>query len=447
MGIPFVPLGTITEELDGKEIRIRGYLHTKRDGKKFSFFVLREGKFTVQVIVSKDLNPDGYNQESYIEVIGVVSKAKEVKSCSQKYAELQAKQVILIGESEAVLPIIPAQQDVDADKRVASSKVDMVTGLQNRVLDMRSQVNRAIFRISSGVGGLFRDFCFERDFVEIHTPKICPGRSEGGSNCFEFKFFDQDATLAQSPQLYKQMCVVGGLERVFEIAPAFRAEKSNTPRHLCEFTSMDFEMEITSFDMLLATISDLFRFIFDGLNRLFREEIAVVQKEYNLVDLVYAGPPVIIDYPEAVAMLSAAGVEQSVEEDIGTEAERKLGALVKEKYNTDIYILKHFPLLSRPFYTAPHPTDSRFSLSFDVELRGEEIVSGAQRLNTKAALDASGQARGIVIPEAYANSFRYGAPQHGGAGVGLERVTMLFLGLDNVKRSTLFPRFYGPMYS
>lgn len=440
-------LNLVNEGLDGKEIRIRGYLHTKRIGKKVSFLVLREGKFTVQVIAEPGLNPDSYNQESYLEVRGVVSKAKEIKSCSQKFAELQAKELITIGDSEAVLPIIPAQQDSDPDKRVASAKIEMVTGLLYRVLDLRSQANRAIFRVSSGVCKLFAEYMRQNGFVEIHTPKICPGRSEGGSNCFEFKFFDQDATLAQSPQLYKQMCIVGGLERVFEIAPAFRAEKSNTPRHLCEFTSMDFEMEIVRFPDLLTYIWGLFKFLFDGLNREYAEEIAVVKKEYNVTPLVYSGEPVIIDYPEAVALLAAAGTEQSVEEDIGTEAEKKLGALVKAKFNTDIYILKHFPLLSRPFYTAPHPTDPRLSLSFDVEVRGEEIVSGAQRLNTKAALDLAGKARSLVIPEAYANSFKYGAPQHGGAGVGLERVTMLFLGLDNVKRATLFPRFYGPMYN
>lgn len=238
--------------------------------------------------------------------------------------------------------------------------VGMDTRLNSRVMDLRTPANQAIFRIQAGVCRFFRQFFTERGFTEIHTPKLIGGASEGGSNCFSFKYFEQDACLAQSPQLYKQMaCACSGLEKVFEIGPVFRAENSNTHRHLCEFTGLDFEMVIKEhYFEVLDVCSELFIYIFQKINEEYEKELAAIQEQHPFEPLKFITPTLRLTYEEGVKMLHDHGVEQGLTEDLSTENERTLGKLVREKYETDFYILDKFPLAVRPFYTMPDPEDS-----------------------------------------------------------------------------------------
>lgn len=311
-------------------------------------------------------------------------------------------------------------------------------------MDLRTPANQSIFRVQSGVCRFFRQFFIDRDFVEIHTPKLISGASEGGANVFKFKYFDQEGCLAQSPQLYKQMaCACAGLEKVFEIGPVFRAENSNTHRHLCEFTGMDFEMVIKEhYFEVLDVFSDLFIYIFDHLNAEFAKELAIINEQHPFEPLKYLNPSLRLTYEEGVNMLHAAGVEQAMTEDLSTENERILGQLVRDKYETDFYILDKFPLAVRPFYTMPDPNDSRWSNSYDLMIRGEEIVSGAQRVHDPAMLAKRMKEMDIPADElaSYVDAFKYGAQPHGGGGIGMERVVMLFLGLGNIRKSSMFPR-------
>ncbi|XWS70634.1 hypothetical protein CRYUN_Cryun03dG0063600 [Craigia yunnanensis] len=216
----------------------------------------------------------------------------------------------------------------------------------------------------------------------------------------------QPAYLAQSPQLHKQMSICGDFGRVFENGPVFRAEDSYTHRHLCEFTGLDVEIEI--------------------------------RKHYS----EYKPNTLRFTFAEGVQMLKDAGVEVDPLGDLNTETERKLGQLVLEKYGTEFYILHRYPLAVRPFYTMPCYDNSLYSNSFDVFIRGEEIISGAQRVHVPEFLAEHAQACGIDVNtiSTYIDSFRYGAPPHGGFGVGLERVVMLFCGLGNIRKPSLFPR-------
>ncbi|MDA9080600.1 hypothetical protein N9M16_04140 [Candidatus Dependentiae bacterium] len=280
--------------------------------------------------------------------------------------------------------------------------------------------------------------------MEIHTPKLIGGASEGGASVFKLDYMGQSACLAQSPQLYKQMAVESDLERVFEIGPVFRAENSNTHRHLCEFTGLDMEMAIKEhYFEVLDVLDNLFLHMFDGLNERFAHELKVVSQQFPYEPLKYLRPSLRLEFPEGIRMLQEHGVE-GVDPlgDLSTEHERILGALVKEKYDTDFYMLTKYPAAARPFYTMPDPADANYSNSYDIFIRGEEIISGAQRIHDPELLRTRAEECGIEVDtiQSYIDAFKYGALPHGGCGVGLERVVMLFLNLGNIRKTSMFPR-------
>ena len=239
------------------------------------------------------------------------------------------------------------------------------------------------------------------------------------------------------------MAVESDFDRVFEIGPVFRAENSNTHRHLCEFTGLDFEMAINEhYFEVLDVIDALFLHIFDGLTAKFGAELAAVNAQHPFEPLQYLRPTLRLTFAEGVEMLKAAGLEVDPFGDLSTETERVLGRLVKEKYATDFYILHRYPLAARPFYTMPSPDDGRYTNSYDVFIRGEEIISGAQRVHDVALLTKRATECGIDIAsiQAYIDAFKFGALPHGGAGVGLERVVMLYLASGNIRKTSMFPR-------
>ena len=321
--------------------------------------------------------------------------------------------------------------------------VKMNTRLDNRVFDLRVPTTQAIFKLQSGVAHLFREYLDSKDFIEIHSPKLIGGASEGGSNVFKFKYFNQDACLAQSPQLYKQMCIISDFKRVYEIGPVFRAENSFTSRHLCEFTGLDLEMEIKEhFFEVLDILGELFYFIFKGLNERYAKELEIVNNQYPFEPLILTPEVLKLPWTEGIKLLTENGFKQDINEDLDTENEKALGKLVRDKYKTDFYILYGYPKSARPFYTMPDPKDENFTNSFDAFIRGEEVLSGAQRIHDYDLLLKKIKEKEIN-PETlsdYLNAFKLGAPAHGGAGIGLERVVKLFIGLGNIKKCVLFPR-------
>jgi aspartyl-tRNA synthetase len=290
---------------------------------------------------------------------------------------------------------------------------------------------------------LFREFLFQNEFTEIHSPKLIGCASEGGAEVFKVTYFDSWAYLAQSPQLYKQMAICSDMERVFEIGPIFRAEKSFTHRHLCEFVGLDIEMAFNEhYYEVLDMLDGMFTYIFDHLSSRFAKELEIVNHQFPFAPLQYLKPTLRLSYKEGVAMLREAGVQMGDLEDLSTANERKLGELVKLKYKTDFYILDKFPRAVRPFYTMPDPHNPDYTNSYDIFLRGEEIMSGAQRVHDAQLLTEQALAKGVK-PESikdYIDSFKYGAAPHAGGGVGLERMTMLYLGLKNIRSTSMWPR-------
>jgi aspartyl-tRNA synthetase len=299
-------------------------------------------------------------------------------------------------------------------------------------------------KMQAAVGAAFREFFESKGWVEVHSPKIIAGSSEGGAEIFKVNYFGQEASLAQSPQLYKQMCIAADFPGVWEIGAVFRAEKSFTNRHLCEFTGVDFEVPFHNhYFEVLDVIGELFAFVFRTLKERHAETIAVVQEQYPHEPFqMNEGEAVKLEFTEACAMLAEVGVEQNPKKDFSAESEHALGKLVKERFATDFFIVYNYPEDARPFYSMPNPTKPGYTNSYDVFMCGEEILSGAQRVHDPELLIERAKFKDMD-PEAltdYINAFRLGCPPHAGGGIGLERVTKLFLGIHNIRKVTLFPR-------
>ncbi|KAL6648345.1 hypothetical protein ACP70R_012569 [Stipagrostis hirtigluma subsp. patula] len=361
---------------------------------------------------------------------GIISIPKEPLRTTTQKVEIQVRKIYCVSLAESNLPFnfedaARSEEDIlrakkDGEKVV---RVNLETRLNDRPLDLRTPTNQAIFKIQSEIDFKFVTFLKERNFVWIHTPKITPGLSEGGAAVFKFDYVNNElASLAQSPQIYKQMAVHGGFKRVFEVGPIFRAEKSNTHRHLCEYIGLHVEMEIK--------------------DHYFEEELEMINRQYPFEPLKYLEKTLKLTYDEGITMLKEAGVDIDYTSDLNTEAEKKLGQLVRDKYGTDFFILYQYPLALRPFYTMPSLDNPQYSNSFDVFIRGEEIISGSQRIHNKRLLNDQIKKSGIDerTLKGFVDSFNYGSPPHGGFGAGLERIVMLFCGLPNIRLASLFPR-------
>ncbi|XP_050387947.1 uncharacterized protein LOC126804755 [Argentina anserina] len=451
---PLVSIKDIQTNLVGQQIWVRGRLHSSRCKGKQAFFVLRQQHFTVQAIlrvaegtqVTKDMITfaAGLPKESIIDVYGLVKQSPvKIESCSQTDVELELSQVYAVSRSDARLAVQIEDLSRSESETVLVIRVDQDTRLNNRVIDLRTVTNQAIFRFESGVTNLFREALNKRAFVEIHTPKIINAASEGGANVFEVSYFKTKAYLAQSPQFYKQMAIAADFDRVYTVGAVFRAEDSNTHRHLTEFVGLDLEMAFNyDYHEVVDLIGKTFVDIFKGLEERFATEIAAVHRQYPAEPFKYLDETLVLKFPEAVEMLRQAGAEMGDEDDLTTANEKLLGKLVRDKYQTDFYILDKFPLAVRPFYTMPDPHDIKYSNSYDMFMRGEEILSGAQRIHDEQLLRERASHHGIDLAtiEPYVKAFKYGCPPHAGGGIGLERVAMLYLGLDNIRKTSMFPR-------
>jgi len=266
--------------------------------------------------------------------------------------------------------------------------VEQNTRLDYRVIDLRTPANHAIYTISTAFCSFFRKLLTKENFIEIHTPKLLGSSSEGGSEVFEVKYFDRRAYLAQSPQFYKQMCVVGDFGRVFEIGPVFRAENSNTHRHLTEFVGVDLEMEFNQhYHEVLIFIGRLLAKIFKLIESKYEKELQIINEQYPFSRITFPDEPLILKFPEAVKLIREAGGNQGDLDDLTTENEKMLGRVIKAKFGTDFYIVDKFPLGVRAFYTMPDPEDNRYGNAYDIFLRGEEISSGAQRCHNSQLLE------------------------------------------------------------
>ncbi|KAF7320367.1 Aspartate-tRNA ligase [Mycena kentingensis (nom. inval.)] len=453
-------------KLDGQTVVFRARIHTSRlQGNKMAFLNLRQRIHTVQALVvvtadkvSKQMVKwsGSLADESIVLVEGVVTKTGEpIKSATIQDVEVHVSQIHLISGIDGRLPFsLEDASRPDTDETVAEaegetrqfSRVLLDTRLNNRVVDLRTPTNQAVFTLQSAIGDLFRAFLSGEGFTEIHSPKLQGAATESGASVFKVSYFKGSAFLAQSPQLAKQMAIAADFERVYEIGPVFRAEDSNTHRHMTEFMGLDLEMTINEhYHEVMELLDSLFLHIFRGLKAQYSTEIATVGNQFPAEEFTWRekeqGGTLKLTFREAIDLLAADGVSEKLD-DINTENEKRLGRIIKAKYNTDYFIIDKFPLELRPFYTMPDPEDPTLSNSYDFFMRGEEILSGAQRIHDPALLMAKMRSKGVEPDsmKAYVDAFRMGCAPHGGGGIGLERVLMLFLKLNNIRRASLFPR-------
>ncbi|KZT06908.1 aspartate-tRNA ligase [Laetiporus sulphureus 93-53] len=460
---PHTHIADLKPEMDGQQVLFRARMQASRaQGSKMIFFNFRQRIDTVQGLlivspgkVSKQMYKwaDSLQLESIVLVEGTVKKAPElIKSATIQDVEVHLSQIHLISGLTAVLPFTvedaarPETEIVGTDDEVRNKRVLLDTRLNNRVVDLRTQTNQAIFKLQHAIGILFREFLEGLGFTEIHSPKLQGAATESGASVFQVSYFKGKAFLAQSPQLAKQMAIAADFERVYEIGPVFRAEESNTHRHMTEFIGLDLEMAIEEhYHEVMELLDSLFVHMFRSLRQRYAKEIETVRIQFPADEFKWREGPegtLKLSFKEAVDLLVEDGVPREKLDDINTENEKRLGRIVRQKYDTDYFIIDKFPMALRPFYTMPDPNDPTLSNSYDFFMRGEEILSGAQRVHDPALLEEQMRAKGVdpASMSYYVDAFRLGCPPHGGGGIGLERVLMLFLKLNNIRRASLFPR-------
>lgn len=326
------------------------------------------------------------------------------------------------------------------------------TILDNPVIRKRAPVDNAIQDIRNEVQFLFMEYLRARRFKKFESPGLIEAASEGGANVFAMPYFGKKAYLAQSPQFYKQYEIAGGRERVFCVGPVYRAENSNTPRHMTEFTGLDIEMEIEHhYHEVRDMLEGVLLYIFKGLEKNCAKEIELVRAVYPSEPFLLPpeGKEVRLTFAEGQKLLREEGPEEfrnvTDDEDMSTAQEKALGALVRKKFNTDFYVLDKFPIEARPFYAMPDPENPKVTNAFDFMMRGQEILSGGQRIHLPAELEESMRKKelnpnGPGLKE-YVDMFRSaGVPPHGGGGIGLDRVVAWYLQLPSVHLACAFPR-------
>lgn len=424
--------GQITEELNNKKIRVAGWVHEVKDLGGIKFLWIRDREGIIQVTAPKKkvseevfkLIPSLHN-EDVVSVEGIVNFTPKARLGF----ELIPEKITFLSKAETPLPLDPT----------GKVKAELDTRLDNRFMDLRRPEIMAVFKIRSNTFKAVRDFFYNEGFLEIHTPKIIATATEGGTELFPMKYFEKDAFLAQSPQLYKQIMMASGLDRVFEIAPIFRAEEHNTTRHLNEAWSIDGEMAfIENEDEVMKLLEHLITYVVNYVRENNEKELQILDFELEEPKLPFRR----ITYTEALEILADLGKEISWGEDIDTEGEKLLGQYIRENYDEDLYFIYQYPSSAKPFYIMRYDNKPDISRSFDLEYRGIEITSGGQREHRYEKLKAQIAEKGLNVEsfDFYLKAFRYGMPPHGGFGLGAERLIKQMLNLGNIREVILFPR-------
>jgi len=303
---------------------------------------------------------------------------------------------------------------------------------------MRNNTDQLIMKIKSRITQYCQLYLWENNFTQIQTPKIISTASEGGASVFKLDYFGKDAYLAQSPQFFKQMAINSELPRVYEIGPVFRAENSNSIRHTTEFTGVDMEMRIEK--DYHEVVTHLWNMVSHVIKQLTINDIASIKRINPDFELLFHEDPLIIEYKDGIEMLQKDEIDISLGSDLNGSQEKRLGELVKEKYNSDMFVLDEFPINLRPFYTQPF--DETYSKGYDIIIRGMEVLSGAQCIHDPELLLKRAKEENVDIEKIkhYVDSFKWGSYPHGGGGFGLERLVMNILGLSNIRKASLFYR-------
>lgn len=421
----------------GEEVKIQGWLQVLRDQKKMQFLIVRDTTGVVQVAYWKGNGAElaerisTLTTESALTITGSVVENPVVKLGG---LEVQLTSLEVNNLAESPLPFEP----------YGDSLPQLDFRMDWRYLDLRRKENLLLFQVQTTAENAMREFCQQNRFVEIHTPKIVGAPSESGAELFTIEYFDRKAYLAQSPQFYKQMAMAAGFERVFEIGPVFRADPSFTSRHMTEFTGVDMEISWTkSHEDVMAIQERWLNYIYQRVKDAHGEQIREVFGHEVVVPTV---PFPRIPMAEVIQILKQRGYQVPADKkgDIDPGGEREIAAYVKEKYNHDFVFITDWPITVRPFYHMRYPDNPNLTMSYDLIACGLEITTGAQREHRVEILKKQALEKGLHFEpiQFYLDFFRFGCPPHGGFGLGLSRLLMVMLGLNNIRESVFL--FRGP---
>jgi len=415
----------LSKEHIGKKVTIAGWVSDIRAFGGIKFLIIRDREGSSQVTVKKDSKvakmADEISKEYVIAVTGIVGEMKG----DAKKVEIIPEKIVILNKAESPLPLdISGKIESDLDSR-----------LNERFADLRRRDVRSIFMIKNEILSGIREYLDGAGFVEVQTPKIVSAGAEGGSSLFPLTFFEQKAYLAQSPQLFKQTLMATGLDRIYEIAPAFRAEASDTIRHLSEFLSYDAELAfIDSMEDILKALEESIVFSMEHIKKHSESELAYLKTEVRIPDM----PIPRLTYSEVIKMLKKEGKKVEDGDDIDTESEKLIGALM-EKKGHELYFITDYPEKIKPFYIMEK---DHYSNSFDMMFKGQEVASGGQREHRLEHLTKRMKQMNLNPAnfEFYLKGFRYGMPPHGGWGFGIDRFVQKLLNLPNIREAVLFPR-------
>ena len=423
----------ITPAIYGQSATVGGWVQDIRNLGGISFLQLRDRYGVIQITTLKKRNKELFDmvtaipRESVLLVTGTVKESKEARAGF----EILPDKVDVLSKAETPLPL----------GVVDKVGADLDTRLNNRFLDLRKEETRAIFEIEAIAIEGIRRYLISNEFVEVSTPKIVAAGAEGGATLFPIKYFDRSAYLAQSPQLYKQNLMATGLDRIFEIAHAYRAEASDTVRHIAEFVSLDVEMAyIRSSEDVMAVAEGLtlnsIQYVMEHGQRELKRAGATLEMPLT--------PFPRVKYRDAVEIVKAEGLKIEHGDDLGTEGEKALGGYMAREKKADLYFITEFPtsLKRGTFYAKRLDDDPETTGYFDLDYRGQEIVSGGQREHRYNVLVEQMRENDFNLDsfEFYLKAFRFGMPPHGGFGFGVERFVQKMLNLPNIREAVLYPR-------
>jgi nondiscriminating aspartyl-tRNA synthetase len=405
----------------GEEVTVAGWVVRTRELAKMRFILLRDMTGEIQVTVRRGGGiPDiELGREDVIAVRG-----KAVRSgIANAGVEFMPESIEVVNRSRQPLPVDIAE----------TSQSELETRLNWRFLDLRAPQTRAIFTIQDRLLTSFRGYLTEHGYVEIQPPCIIASASEGGAELFRIPYFERQAFLAQSPQLYKQMCAVS-LEKVFTVTPVWRAEKFNTPTHLNEVRQMDIEQAFSDDEEAMGVLEEVLANMLRDVIERCEPQLRLLKREIRVPEL----PLRRITYTEAVETLQGAGEAISWGDDFTKPQERRLMELV----GLEAFFLKDWPSAQKAFYAMPHADNPELVHAFDCIYGGIEICSGTQRIHIPELLRQQLRKKGLDPAdfEHYIDSFSYGAPPHAGWSIGLERLTMAVTGMQNIRECCMFPR-------
>ena len=429
--MPLSTSDTVTPNEDGKTVRIKGWVEEVRDLGGISFLLIRDGYGTIQVTVLKKSSPaavleavKGISRESVLEIEGTVRKSDKAR----RGIEILPLSIRNISAAETPLPMgVVDKVDVEVETR-----------FDNRFMDLRKREKRLVFSIRSDMTLFLREKLADMRFVEVNTPKIVSEGAEGGATLFNVDYFGRKAYLAQSPQLYKQILMASGLNRIYEMAPVYRAEPSDTVRHTSEYVSFDAEIAfIDGMEDVMSTLEELMSFAIEKTTEKSGEEAG--RCGYELKGKLKRPFP-RLKYTECIDMLSSAGKHVREGDDIDTEGEKVIGSIMRDR-GYDMYFITMYPSAIKPFYIMEED-GTPYSYAFDLEYRGTEMASGGQREHRYGELVRRMESKNLNPRgfEFYLKAFRYGMPPHGGWGLGLERLISTYMSLGNLREAILFPR-------